>query len=68
MNQKPFIYSSTISGNSIREVYEGDEPAKIINVEEGKKFWYAISPIKDVKVMVVKEDGTKEIIEEINSC
>lgn len=66
MNQKPFIYSGTISGNSISEVYAGDEPAKIINVEEGKRFWYATSPIKDVEVMVVKEDGTKEIIEDIN--
>ncbi|OAB29639.1 hypothetical protein PMSD_21270 [Paenibacillus macquariensis subsp. defensor] len=66
MNQTPFIYSGTISGNAISEVYAGDEPAKIINVEEGKRFWYAISPIKDVEVMVVKEDGTKEIIEDIN--
>ncbi|GGN91471.1 hypothetical protein [Saccharibacillus kuerlensis] len=66
MNQTPFIYSGTISGNSISEVYAGNEPAEIIEVEEDKKFWYAISPIEDVKVMVVKEDGTKEIIEEIN--
>ncbi|MFJ7936508.1 hypothetical protein [Sporosarcina sp. NPDC096371] len=42
MNQAPFIYS-------------GDEPAKIINVEEDKRFWYAISPTNDVEVMMVKE-------------
>lgn len=64
MNPAPFIYSGTLSGDLIREVYAGDEPAKIIDVEEGKRFWYAISPIKDVEVSAVKEDGTKEIIEE----
>lgn len=66
MNQTPYIYSGTLSGNSISEVYVGDEPAKIINVEEGKRFWYVISPIKEVEVMMVKEDGKKEIIEDIN--
>ncbi|OKP93066.1 hypothetical protein A3848_06190 [Paenibacillus sp. P32E] len=66
MNQPPFIYSGTISGDSIREVYAGEELAQIIDVEEGKRFWYAISPIKDVQVMVVKEDGTKEIIDEFD--
>ena len=66
MNQAPFIYSGAISGNSIIEVYAGDEPAKIINVEEDKRFWYAVSPPNDVEVMLVKEDDTKEIIEEIN--
>jgi hypothetical protein len=66
MNKEPYIYSGTISDNSNAEVYAGDEPAKIINVEYDKWFWYAISPIKDVKVKTVKEDGTKEIIEEIN--
>ncbi|OAB44941.1 hypothetical protein [Paenibacillus antarcticus] len=53
MNQAPCIYS-------------GDEPGKIINVKEGKKFWYIISPIKDVEVIAVKEDGTKEIIKDNN--
>jgi hypothetical protein len=66
MNQAPFIYSGAISDNSIAEVYAGDEPAKIIDVEEGKRFWYAISPTEDVKVMMVKKDGTKEIVEEID--
>ena len=66
MNQAPFIYSGTISDNSISKVYAGDEPAKIVNVEEGKRFWYAISPTEDVEVVMVKEDGTKEIIEDIN--
>ena len=67
MNHIPYIYSGTISGNLISKVYAGDEPAKIIKVEEDKRFWYAISPIKDVEVMVVNEDGTKEIIEDINN-
>jgi len=64
MNQTPFIYSGTISDNSITEVYAGDETAKIINVEEGKRFWYAISPTKDVEVMMVNEDGTEKIIKD----
>ncbi|WP_100405593.1 hypothetical protein [Bacillus solitudinis] len=66
MNQPPYIYSGAISDSSIIEVYAGDEPAKIINIEDDKSFWYAISPIKDVIVKMVKEDGIEEIIEEIN--
>lgn len=66
MNQPPYIYSGAISDPFITEVYAGDEPAKIIPVEDDKRFWYAISPIKDVKVKMVKEDGSEEIIEEIN--
>ncbi|MGG3738953.1 hypothetical protein [Aeribacillus pallidus] len=66
MHQTPYIYSGPISDNSIIEVYAGEEPAKIITVEGEKRFWYAISPVKNVEVMIVKEDGTKEIIEEID--
>jgi Mg/Co/Ni transporter MgtE len=44
----------------------GAEWNTLINVEDDKRFWYAISPIKDVKVKTVKEDGTEEVIEEIN--
>ncbi|MDM5335107.1 hypothetical protein QUF56_18070 [Ureibacillus composti] len=66
MNQSPFIYSGAINDRSITEVFAGDEPAKIINVDEGKRFWYAISPTNDVEVMIVKDDGSKEIVKEIN--
>jgi hypothetical protein len=66
MNQAPFIYSGSISDKSIAEVFAGDEPATIINVEGDNRFWYVISPIKDVEVMTAEKDGTKEIIEEIN--
>lgn len=66
MKQVPYIYSGPISDNSIAEVYAGNVPANIININGDKRFWYAISPIKDVKVTTIKEDGTEEIIEEID--
>ncbi|WP_188006737.1 hypothetical protein GGGNBK_05100 [Sporosarcina sp. ANT_H38] len=66
MNQPPYIYSGAISDNSILEVYVGDEPSKIISVEGEKRFWYAISPTKDVEITLIKDDGSKEIIEEID--
>ena len=66
MNNKPYIYSGAINDNSIAEVYAGDERATIIDVEDEKRYWFAISPIKDVKVKMIKTDGTEEIIEEIN--
>lgn len=66
MNQPPYIYSGAISDNSITKVYAGNQSAKIIQVEEDKRFWYAISSIKDVKVKMVKEDGSEEFMEEIN--
>lgn len=65
MNQKPYIYSGPLSDNSIREVYVGEEPAKIITVDGVKRFWYAISPVREAEVMIVTEDGNKKIIEEI---
>ncbi|WP_212376998.1 hypothetical protein [Alkaliphilus sp. B6464] len=64
MNQVPYIYSGAISNKTISEVYVGEEPAKIIEVEGDKGFWYAISDIKDVQVKIVKNGGTQEIIEE----
>ncbi|ANF98902.1 hypothetical protein AR543_18645 [Paenibacillus bovis] len=64
MNQVPFIYSGTISDPSIAQIYVGDEQAAIIEVEEGKRFWYAISPVRDAKVNVLKEDGNPRSIEE----
>lgn len=66
MHQTPYIYSGPISDNSITKVYAGEEPAKIITVEGEKRFWYALSNVKDVEVKVEKKDGTLEIIEEID--
>lgn len=65
INRSPYIYSGAISDNSITDVYVGDEPSKIINVEDDKRFWYAISPTKDVDITIIKDDGSKEIMEEI---
>ena len=62
MNQPPYIYSGAINDNSISEVYAGDEPSKIIIFEDEKRYWYAISPSKDVEISIIKDDGSKEII------
>ncbi|MCA1057674.1 hypothetical protein LCL96_01925 [Rossellomorea aquimaris] len=66
MNQEPYIYSGAISDPSIKEVYAGREKAKIIEVEEDKRFWYAVSDKKDVEVKIVMEDGTQEVMEELD--
>lgn len=66
MNRVPYIYSGAINDKSISEVYVGKEPAKIIKVEGDKKFWYAISGVKDVQVKAVKSDGTQEIMEQMD--
>lgn len=67
MNQRPYIYSGILSDNSIIEVYAGEEQAKIIAIEGDKKFWYAISPVEEVEVMVLTEDGQKKVLEEVNA-
>ncbi|MGM0901691.1 MAG: hypothetical protein ACQEXB_11435 [Bacillota bacterium] len=66
MNKIPYIYSGAINDNSIKEVYVGQEQAKIIDVVGDKRFWYAISNEKDVEVKMEKEDGTQQVIEEID--
>ncbi|MFS0861937.1 hypothetical protein [Fredinandcohnia sp. 179-A 10B2 NHS] len=66
MNQKPYIYSGPISDPSVREVYAGEEQAKIISVEGDKRFWYAISPLSEVEVFYVTENGTKRSIKEVD--
>ncbi|WP_226669625.1 hypothetical protein [Metabacillus litoralis] len=66
MHQSPYIYSGAISDNSIKEVYAGEKRAKVITVEGNKRFWYVISPEKNVKVMFVKKNGSKEIVEEVD--
>lgn len=64
MNKAPYIYLGAISDKSISKVYAGKVPATIIEVEGDKRFWYAISDVKDVQVNVVKSDGTQEKVEQ----
>lgn len=64
MNHIPYIYSGAITDKSIFKVVVDEELAKVIEVEDNKRFWYAVSDIKDVEVKVIKNDGTEEIIEE----
>ncbi len=66
MTMVPYIYSGPISDETIKEVYAGQEEAKIIHVKGNKRFWYAISSNKDVAVKFIKEDGTEELIEKID--
>ncbi|MGD6969012.1 hypothetical protein ACQCVP_21565 [Rossellomorea vietnamensis] len=66
MHEEPYIYSGAISDNSIKEVYAGQMQAKIIQIEEDKRFWYVISREKDVEVKMVMADGTEKIVEEID--
>ncbi|WP_191562527.1 hypothetical protein [Metabacillus idriensis] len=66
MHEKPYIYSGALTDESVSEVYAGDALAKINKVEDGKRFWYAISSVKDTSVTAVKSDGTKEKMEEIS--
>lgn len=64
MSKEPYTYLGTIDDNSISEVYVGEEPAKIIEIEENKRFWYAISKFKNTQVQVLKNDGSNEVIEQ----
>ena len=66
MSEEPYIYSGTLTDDTIIDVLVGDEPAEIIEVENGKRFWYAISDVQDVKVKAIKEDGSEENVDEIN--
>jgi len=66
MTMSPYIYSGAISDEAIKEVYAGQEQAKIIQVKGNKRFWYAISNNKDVSVKFINEDGTEEFIEKID--
>ncbi|MGN7402029.1 hypothetical protein ACTHO0_19435 [Cytobacillus praedii] len=66
MHEIPYIYSGAISDNSINEIYAGREKAKIIDVEGNKRFWFAISPSKEVQVKLVRKNGTEEIVESID--
>ena len=66
MHEIPYIYSGAISETNIKEIYAGNEKAKIIEVEGNKKYWYAISPHKEVEVKFVRIDGTEEIVESID--
>ena len=66
MSMVPYIYSGAISDDTIKKVYVGQEEAKIIRVKKNKRFWFAISTYKDVDVKFIKEDGTEELIEQID--
>ncbi|SHG88650.1 hypothetical protein [Ornithinibacillus halophilus] len=67
MKQKPYIFSGPLSDHSIKEVYVGEEQAKIIEVNGDKRFWYAISPVEEVDVIIVTEDGNRKILEEVEN-
>ncbi|SOC44470.1 hypothetical protein [Ureibacillus acetophenoni] len=67
MHEIPYIYSGAISDNDIKEINAGGEKAKIIDVEGNKRFWYAISPAKEVQVKFVRKDGTEEIVESMDA-
>lgn len=64
MTRFPYIHFGTINDNQISEVYAGGIQAAIIEVEEGKRLWYAICNVKDEQVIAVKKDGTQEVIEQ----
>lgn len=64
MNESPYIYLGAINDNNISEVYAGEIPATIINIEGDKRCWYVVSDEKDVEVKVIKKDGTQEIVEQ----
>lgn len=66
MHQEPYIYSGAISDSSIKEVFAGRKKANIIEVEGDKRFWYAVSDEKGVEVKMVMEDGTQEVVEELD--
>ncbi|GIP27227.1 hypothetical protein J23TS9_23570 [Paenibacillus sp. J23TS9] len=66
MQDEPYIFSGTINDNSISKVFVGEEQAKIIDVDGDKRYWYAISHVKDAVVKRVKKDGTQEVVEEID--
>lgn len=65
MSEKPYIYSGLIRDISVKEVYAGDEQAEIITIQGDKRFWYAISPVKETEVMIVEDNGNKKFIEEV---
>ncbi|WP_409250704.1 hypothetical protein V1502_11055 [Bacillus sp. SCS-153A] len=66
MHKVPYIYSGAISDPDISEIFVGRERAKIIEVEGDKRFWYVNSPVKEADVRYVRDDGTEEIVEEID--
>ncbi len=66
MHQIPYIYAGTIRDNAITKVYVGNQNAKIINVEGTRRFWYAVSDTEWAEVKFEKDDGTQEMIEQID--
>ena len=66
MHNFPFIYSGAISDSTIEKVYAGEFQAEIIKVKDDKRFWYAISNEYDVEVKMVMQDGTQQVVDEVD--
>ncbi|WP_079529529.1 hypothetical protein [Halobacillus hunanensis] len=65
-----YIFSGLICDNGISEVYIDNNTAKFININDGKRYWYIVTPkqrdIEEVEVRFVKKDGTEEIVDNYN--
>lgn len=64
MNNEPYIYSGAISDNSISKVYVGDKEAKIIDIDDEKRFWYSINDSTSAQVKIIKNNGEEEILDQ----
>ncbi|WP_416150093.1 hypothetical protein ACM26V_03595 [Salipaludibacillus sp. HK11] len=66
MEESPHIYSGATLDETIKEIYAGDEQADIIELQDEKRFWFAISSQEEVDVKFVMNDGTEKYIERID--
>ncbi|BCB04058.1 hypothetical protein [Bacillus sp. KH172YL63] len=66
MHQEPYIFSGAISDPTIQQVHVGGKQANIIDVADGKRFWYEISSEPSQEVKVTRADGSEEVLEEID--
>lgn len=66
MNPSSYIYSGAINDTSISEVSVNEKNAKIIKVEDYKRFWYAICNINDAQVKFINDDGVQKIVKELD--
>jgi len=64
MNNQPYIYSGAIKDPSIKKVLVGEVEAKIITVEDNKRFWFVLSPSEVAEVKYIKENGEMRIVPE----
>ncbi|MCA0987434.1 hypothetical protein [Guptibacillus algicola] len=65
MTKAPYIYSGATTDDSISKVTVNEHPATFIEVEDDKRFWYAISKVEDA-VVEVERDGKVEVMEELD--